>query len=76
MPYRGAPGKATRRLVLSVASDFTSSLLAVLPMDATEQSWGQMIARRWRLTLLLAALGGAVLIPVAIADTVAPPLDM
>jgi hypothetical protein len=43
---------------------------------ATEQSWGQMIARRWRLTLLLAALGGAVLIPVAIADTVAPPLDM
>jgi hypothetical protein len=38
-----------------------------------EQSWGQMIARRWRLTLLLAALGGAVLIPAAIADTVAPP---
>jgi hypothetical protein len=30
---------------------------------ATEQSWGQMIARRWRLTLLLAALGGAVLSP-------------
>jgi drug/metabolite transporter superfamily protein YnfA len=43
---------------------------------ATEQSWGQMIARRWRLTLLLAALGGAVLIPAAIADTVAPPVDM
>jgi hypothetical protein len=43
---------------------------------APEQSWGQMIARRWRLTLLLAALGGAVLIPAAIADTVAPPVDM
>jgi hypothetical protein len=43
---------------------------------ATEQSWGQMIARRWRLTLLPAALGGAVLIPAAIADTVAPPVDM
>jgi soluble P-type ATPase/drug/metabolite transporter superfamily protein YnfA len=43
---------------------------------ATEQSWGQMIARRWRLTLLLVALGGAALIPAAIADTVAPPVDM
>jgi hypothetical protein len=32
---------------------------------ATEQSWYQMIARRWRLTLLLAVIGGAVLIPAA-----------
>jgi hypothetical protein len=35
-----------------------------------------MIARRWRLTLLLAALGGAVLTPDAIADMVAPSIDM
>src|SRR5215218_7568602 len=31
----------------------------------TEQSWYEMIARRWRLTLLLAAIGGAVLVPAA-----------
>jgi hypothetical protein len=30
---------------------------------ATDQSWRGLVARRWRLTLLLAAVGGAVLVP-------------
>jgi hypothetical protein len=53
-----------------VAGESRLAVRIELPSSRTRVSEGKMN------TLLLAALGGAVLIPAAIADTVAPPVDM